>query len=124
MLVIATKFLFNACPSALNASGNGRKDIMGAIDDSLRRLQTDYVDLYILPAWDRVTPVEEVLSTLNDLVRAGKVRHVGLSDVPAWCAARAQTLSEVKWQEPIACLQRGGSMRQWLLGSFQGIDCV
>jgi aryl-alcohol dehydrogenase-like predicted oxidoreductase len=104
-VVIATKFSFNAQAGNPNAGGNGRKNIYRALDGSLRRLQTEYVDLYILHAWDRVTPVEEVMSTLNDLVRAGKVRHIGLSDVPAWYAARAQTLAEAYRYEPLASLQ-------------------
>ena len=79
--VIATKFSFNAQPGNPNAGGNGRKNILRALEGSLRRLKTDYVDVYMLHAWDRVTPVEEVMSTLNDLVRAGKVRHIGFSDV-------------------------------------------
>jgi len=104
-VVIATKFSFNAQPGNPNAGGNGRKNIFRALEGSLRRLQTDYVDLYILHVWDRVTPVEEVMSTLNDLVRAGKVRHIGLSDAPAWYAARAQTLAEAYRYEPLALLQ-------------------
>src|SRR5579871_4374206 len=83
-VVLATKFSFNTQQGNPNAGGNGRKNILRAIESSLRRLRTDFIDLYILHAWDRVTPVEEVASTLNDLVRAGKVRHIGLSDVPAW----------------------------------------
>ncbi len=104
-VVIATKFSFNAQAGNPNAGGNGRKNIFRALEGSLRRLQTDYVDLYILHAWDRVTPVEEVMSTLNDLVRAGKIRHIGLSDAPAWYAARAQTLAEAYRYEPLALLQ-------------------
>jgi aryl-alcohol dehydrogenase-like predicted oxidoreductase len=104
-VVIATKFSFNAQAGNPNAGGNGRKNILRALEGSFRRLKTDYVDLYILHAWDRVTPVEEVMSTLNDLVRAGKVRHIGLSDVPAWYAARAQTLAEAYRYEPLASLQ-------------------
>ncbi len=104
-VVIATKFSFNAQAGNPNAGGNGRKNIFRALEGSLRRLKTDYVDLYILHAWDRVTPVEEVMSTLNDLVRAGKVRHIGLSDVPAWYAARAQTLAEAYRYERLALLQ-------------------
>ncbi|HEX7080565.1 MAG TPA: aldo/keto reductase [Gammaproteobacteria bacterium] len=104
-LVIATKFSFNAQPGNPNAGGNGRKNILRAIDGSLRRLRTDYVDLYILHAWDRVTRVEEVMRTLDDLVTAGKVRHIGLSDVPAWYASRAQALADVRGYEPIAALQ-------------------
>lgn len=79
-VVLATKFTFNADPGDPNAGGNGRKNIHRAIEDSLRRLNTDYIDLYWLHAWDTVTPVEEVVSTLNDLVRAGKIRHYGFSD--------------------------------------------
>src|SRR6266567_3624559 len=93
-VVIATKFSFNAQPGNPNAGGNGRKNIFRAIEGSLKRLRTDYVDIYILHAWDCVTPVEEVMSTLNDLVRSGKVRHFGFSDAPAWYASRAQTLAE------------------------------
>ena len=107
--VIATKFGFNSAPGAVpanpNAGGNGRKNILRAIEGSLRRLGTDFIDLYILHAWDRLTPVEEVMRTLDDLVRAGKVRHVGLSNVPAWYAARAQAIAEFRGLEPIAALQ-------------------
>ena len=103
--VIATKFAHSAEPGNPNAGGNGRKNILRALDASLKRLRTDYVDLYILHTWDRVTPVEEVLRTLDDLVRAGKVRHIGLSDVPAWYAARAQTMAELRSYEPVSALQ-------------------
>ena len=103
--VIATKFGYNAEPGNPNAGGNGRKNILRAVDGSLKRLQTDYIDLYILHTWDRLTPVEEVVRTLDDLVRAGKVRHVGLSDVPAWYAARAQTIAELRGHEPMSVLQ-------------------
>jgi aryl-alcohol dehydrogenase-like predicted oxidoreductase len=102
-LVLATKFTFNAQAGNPNAGGNGRKNIMRALDGSLRRLRTDYIDLYIMHAWDRVTPVEEVASTLNDLVRAGKIRCVGLSDVPAWYAARFTTIADLRgWERPAA----------------------
>ena len=100
-IVLATKFSFNAQPGNPNAGGNGRKNILRALDSSLRRLQTDYIDLYIMHAWDRTTPVEEVASTLNDLVRAGKVRHVGLSDTPAWYVARFTTIADLRdWERP------------------------
>jgi aryl-alcohol dehydrogenase-like predicted oxidoreductase len=104
-LVLATKFTFNAEAGNPNAGGNGRKNILRAIEGSLRRLRTDYVDLYWLHAWDTITPVEEVVSTLDDLVRAGKVRHIGLSDVPAWYAARFQTLAEAQSRERLVALQ-------------------
>lgn len=104
-VVLATKFTFNADPSNPNAGGNGRKNIHRALEGSLRRLKTDYIDLYWLHVWDMVTPVEEVLSTLNDLVRTGKIRHFGLSDVPAWYVARAQTLAEKEGKERLIALQ-------------------
>jgi aryl-alcohol dehydrogenase-like predicted oxidoreductase len=104
-LVLATKFTFNADPANPNAGGNGRKNIYRALEGSLRRLKTDYIDLYWMHVWDMVTPVEEVLSTMNDLVRAGKIRHFGFSDVPAWYVARAQTLAEKEGKEQLIALQ-------------------
>ncbi|MBZ9810648.1 MULTISPECIES: aldo/keto reductase [unclassified Mesorhizobium] len=103
--VIATKFTFNSESGNPNAGGNGRKNIMRAVDASLKRLGTDYIDLYLMHVWDRLTPAEEVLRTLDDLVRAGKVRHVGLSDVPAWYVGRAQAIAELRGYEPISALQ-------------------
>jgi aryl-alcohol dehydrogenase-like predicted oxidoreductase len=103
--VMVTKFAFNADPGNPNAGGNGRKHILRAVEGSLRRLGTDYIDVVILHAWDRITPAEEVMRTLDDLVRSGRVRHVGLSNVPAWYAARAQTLAEWRGWEPLAALQ-------------------
>jgi len=104
-LVVATKFTFNARPGDPNAGGNGRKNVLRALEGSLRRLGTDYVDLYWLHAWDGLTPAEEVMSTFDALVRSGKVRHVGLSDVPAWYLARAQTIAEWRGFERVAALQ-------------------
>ncbi|WP_266158813.1 aldo/keto reductase [Dyella silvatica] len=104
-VVVSTKFTYNAQPGNPNAGGNGRKNIMRAVEGSLRRLRTDYIDLYLLHTWDRITPVEEVMRTLDDLVRAGKIRYAGLSDVPAWYAARAQTWAEVHALTPLVNLQ-------------------
>lgn len=104
-LVLATKFTFNPEAGNPNAGGNGRKNIYRAIEDSLRRLKTDYIDLYWLHAWDTVTPVEEVVSTLNDLVRAGKIRHYGFSDTPAWYVARAKTIAEKEGKDGLIALQ-------------------
>src|SRR4051812_41552034 len=104
-VVLATKFTFNTSEGNPNAGGNGRKNVYRALEGSLRRLGTDYVDLYWLHAWDTVTPVEEVVATLTDLVRAGKIRHYGFSDVPAWYAARAQTLAAHLGKEPAIALQ-------------------
>lgn len=102
-LVIATKFSFNAQEGNPNAGGNGRKNIYRALEGSLRRLNMDFVDMYWMHVWDTITPVEEVVQTLTDLVRAGKVRYYGFSDVPAWYASRAYTLAEQQALErPIA----------------------
>jgi len=111
-VVLATKFTLNAEPGNPNAGGNGRKNIYRALEGSLRRLKTDYIDLYWLHAWDTVTPVEEVVSTLNDLVRAGKIRHYGFSDTPAWYVARAQTLAEKEGKERLVALQLEYSLVQ------------
>jgi aryl-alcohol dehydrogenase-like predicted oxidoreductase len=82
-LVVATKFSFNAEPGNPNAGGNGRKNIYRALEGSLRRLRTDYVDLYQAHHPDPTTPIEETLRAFEDLVRAGKVRYVGVSNFPA-----------------------------------------
>ena len=103
--VIATKFTFGTAQGDPNAGGNGRKNIYAALEASLRRLQTDYVDLYYLHSWDLITPVEEVVSTLTDLVHEGKIRYYGLSDTPAWYFTRAQTLAEKGGLERCATLQ-------------------
>jgi aryl-alcohol dehydrogenase-like predicted oxidoreductase len=104
-VVLASKFSFNAVSGDPNAGGNGRKNILRALEGSLQRLRTDYLDLYWLHAWDALTPVEEVMATLDTLVKAGKVRYLGLSDVPAWYLARAQTLAQLRGLERLAGLQ-------------------
>ena len=104
-VVITTKFSFNADPTNPNAGGNGRKNILRAVEGSLRRLNTDFIDLYLLHTWDMMTPVEEVMRTFDDLVRSGKVRHIGLSNTPAWYASRAQTLAQLRGWEPLSALQ-------------------
>ena len=104
-LVLATKFTFNPQPGDPNAGGNGRKSIYRSLEDSLRRLNTDYIDLYWMHAWDTVTPVEEVVSTFSDLIRAGKIRYYGFSDTPAWYVARAKTLAERNNENGLVALQ-------------------
>ena len=104
-LVLSTKFGGNLVPDDPNAGGNGRKAILQALDGSLRRLGTDYVDLYWLHNWDPHTPLEETMSTLDDLVRAGKVRYIGLSNVPAWAVARACTVAELRGRAAPIALQ-------------------
>ncbi|MFS8047411.1 aldo/keto reductase [Rhizobium sp. BR 314] len=103
--VIATKFTMNLSARTPNAAGNGRKNILRAVEGSLKRLNTDYIDLYLLHCWDRLTPPEEVMRTFDDLVQSGKVLHVGLSDVPAWYASRAQAVAEYRGYEPLSALQ-------------------
>ncbi|MEH1168684.1 aldo/keto reductase [Micromonospora sp. CPCC 205539] len=104
-LVLTSKATNTVDPTDPNASGNGRKHIMRALDASLGRLGTDYIDLYLLHTWDRITPIEEVVHTLDDLVRAGKIRYAGLSDVPAWYAARAQSYAEAHGLVPMINVQ-------------------
>jgi aryl-alcohol dehydrogenase-like predicted oxidoreductase len=104
-MVLTTKATNNVDPGDPNAGGNGRKHLIRAVEASLRRLGTDYLDLFLLHTWDRITPVEEVLHTLDDLTRAGKIRYAGLSDVPAWYAARAQTLADAHAMTPMVNLQ-------------------
>lgn len=113
-LVLATKFSFNAEPGNPHAGGNGRKNLHRALEGSLRRLKTDYVDLFWMHVWDQVTPVEEVLQSLGDLVRAGKIRYFAFSDVPAWYAASAAMLARtanipgpIALQMPYSLIERG-----------------
>ncbi|KQM81115.1 aldo/keto reductase [Sphingomonas sp. Leaf23] len=112
-IVLSTKFAFNGSASPLaaaqagrgnpNAGGAGAKNIHRALDASLRRLGTEYIDLYWMHIWDGVTPVEEIVQTLGNLVRAGKIRYYGLSDMPAWVAAKAATIAaERRVPGPIA----------------------
>ena len=104
-VVLATKYT-NAAPGKdPNAAGNQRKNMMQAVEASLKRLQTDYIDLYWVHIWDRLTPVEEVMRGLDDLVRAGKVLYVGISDVPAWWIAQANTLAQLRGWSPFIGLQ-------------------
>lgn len=103
--IIATKFTFNRQPGNPNSGGNGRKNILRAVDVSLKRLGTDYIDLYWTHVWDKVTPVEEVLATFHDLIQQGKIRYAGFSNVPAWYATRAQTLAEKEGKHRLVALQ-------------------
>jgi aryl-alcohol dehydrogenase-like predicted oxidoreductase len=104
--VIATKFTFNAFkPNDPNGGGNHRKHMMEALNASLKRLHMDYVDLYWMHVWDELTPIEEVMRALDDMVRAGKVLYLGISDAPAWWIARANTLAEWRDWTPFVGLQ-------------------
>ncbi len=111
-LVLASKFVATLYPNDPNAGGAGRKAIVGALEHSLRRLRTDYIDLYWMHAWDRYTPIEETMQTLDDLVRSGKVRYIGFSDTPAWKVAQAQTLAQLRGWTPLVALQIEYSLLQ------------
>jgi aryl-alcohol dehydrogenase-like predicted oxidoreductase len=104
-VVIGTKFFGNLYENDPNGGGPGRKAIVQQLENSLRRLQTDYVDLYWLHNFDPTTPVEETLRALDDLVSDGKVRYVGFSDVPAWATAEAATIARMRGWAPIIALQ-------------------
>jgi aryl-alcohol dehydrogenase-like predicted oxidoreductase len=104
-VVLATKYT-NAFPGTdPNAAGNQRKNMMQAVEASLKRLKTDYIDLYWVHIWDQITPVEEVMRGLDDLVRAGKVLYTGISDAPAWWIAQANTLANLRGWSPFVGLQ-------------------
>ncbi len=95
-LVIATKFSGNLYPGDPNGGGSGRKSVISACEHSLRRLQTDYIDLYWLHNWDIHTPIEETMAALHDLVSSGKVRYIGVSDTPAWKIAQANVMAQFR----------------------------
>ncbi|MFN8597766.1 MAG: aldo/keto reductase [Anaerolineae bacterium] len=102
--VIATKVRFRTGPGT-NDIGLSRKHILAGIDHSLRRLGTDYVDLYQIHQWDAATPLEETLEALNSLVKIGKVRYLGASNVAGYQLQKAIDLSRARGWEPFACLQ-------------------
>jgi aryl-alcohol dehydrogenase-like predicted oxidoreductase len=103
--VVGTKYSLNLRDGDLNAGGNHRKSLVTALEASLRRLRTDYVDILWLHAWDYLTPPEEVMRALDDQVRLGKVLYLGISDTPAWVAAHLQTLATERGMAPFAGLQ-------------------
>src|SRR4051812_24053549 len=104
-LVLATKFFGNLYENDPNGGGPSRKAILQQLENSLRRLQTDYVDLYWLHNSPPATPVEETLRALDDLVSAGKIRYVGFSDIPAWATAEAATIARLRGWTPVIALQ-------------------
>ncbi|WP_049569540.1 aldo/keto reductase [Streptomyces sp. SBT349] len=104
-VVIGTKFFGNLYANDPNGGGPSRKAIVQQLENSLRRLRTDYVDIYWLHNFDPATPVEETLRALDDLVGDGKVRYVGFSDMPAWATAEAATVARFRGWAPIIALQ-------------------
>ena len=104
-VVIGTKFFGNMYSGDPNGGGAGRKAMMAACENSLRRLQTDYIDLYWMHCWDRFTPIEETMRALDDMVAAGKVRYIGFSDTPAWKVTQAQVTAKFRGWAPLIALQ-------------------
>lgn len=103
--VISTKYSLTTQPGNPNASGNHRRNMVRAVEDSLRRLQTDYIDLYYLHMWDFRTPGDEILRAFDDLVRAGKILYIGISDTPAWQVSRMQMMAELRGWSQFCALQ-------------------
>ncbi|GAA2997661.1 aldo/keto reductase [Streptosporangium longisporum] len=104
-VVAATKYTVATRPGDPNSGGNHRKSMVASVESSLRRLNTDYIDLLYLHAWDFTTPVEEVLRAMDDLVRAGKVLYLGISDTPAWQVSRMQAIADLRGWSPLVALQ-------------------
>ncbi|MCB2076658.1 MAG: aldo/keto reductase [Novosphingobium sp.] len=104
-VVISTKYSLTTQPGNPNASGNHRKNMVKSVEDSLRRMGTDYIDLLYLHMWDFRTPVDEILRAFDDLVRAGKILYTGLSDTPAWQASRMQAIAELRGWTQFCALQ-------------------
>ena len=101
--VVATKYTFHTRRDDPNFSGNHRKNMMRSLDDSLKRLKADFIDLYWLHAWDYTTPEEEILRALDDMVRAGKILYIGISDTPAWIVSRMNAIAELRgWSQFVA----------------------
>ena len=103
--VIATKYTAFLRAGDPNSGGNHRKSLIQALDTSLQRLKTDYIDLYWVHVWDPLTPVEELMRALDDQVRAGKLLYLGISDAPAWVVARANTLATARGWTPFSAIQ-------------------
>jgi aryl-alcohol dehydrogenase-like predicted oxidoreductase len=95
-VVMATKYSLRTGWGGVNDGGNQRKNMMESVEGSLKRLKTDYLDLFYLHAWDYHTPVEEVLRGMDDLVRQGKILYAGISDTPAWVVAQANTIADLR----------------------------
>src|ERR1700710_680457 len=101
--VLATKYTLKDNITNPNASGNSRKNMMRSVEDSLKRLKTDFIDVLYLHIWDDITPIDEVLRGLDDLIKQGKVTYAAISDTPAWVIAKGNTLAELMgWSQFIA----------------------
>ena len=103
--VIATKYTSNTRAGDPNAGGNHRKNMVQSLEASLKRLNTDYIDLYWVHAWDQTTPIEEMMRALDDMVKSGKILYIGISDAPAWIVSQANTLANLKGWTEFASIQ-------------------
>jgi aryl-alcohol dehydrogenase-like predicted oxidoreductase len=103
--VVGTKYSLSSRADDPNAAGNSRKNLIRSLETSLRRLRTDHVDVLWVHAWDDLTPVDEVLRALDDQVRAGKVRYIGISDVPCWVGAYGQAMAAARGWSPLVGLE-------------------
>lgn len=110
--VVATKYSLQDRKGDPNFSGNHRKNMMRSIETSLKRLATDHIDLFYLHAWDGLTPIEEILRGIDDLVRAGKVLYAGISDTPAWVVSQANTIADLRGWTRFNALQIEHSLLQ------------
>ena len=104
-VVLATKYTNGPANHNPNGAGNHRKNMVQSVEGSLKRLKTDYIDLLWLHTWDFMTPVEEVMRAFDDLVRAGKVLYIGISDAPAWIVSQCNMLAELRGWTPFIGLQ-------------------
>ena len=94
--VVATKYTLTTNPNDPNASGNHRKNLVQSVEASLKRLNTHYIDLLWVHIWDPMTPIEEVMRSLDDLIRSGKILYIGISDVPAWVVSNANAIADLR----------------------------
>ncbi|HRH48812.1 MAG TPA: aldo/keto reductase [Panacibacter sp.] len=110
--VLATKYSLLDNKTNPNASGNNRKNMMRSVEASLQRLQTDFIDVFYLHIWDDLTPIDEVLRGLDDLVRQGKINYIAISDTPAWVVSKGNTIAEIMGWSQFAALQVEYSLLQ------------
>ena len=111
-MVVATKYTLAMDHTDPNAAGNQRKNLVRSVEDSLRRMKTDYIDLLWVHAWDEHTPYEETMRGLDDLVRAGKVLYLGVSDTPAWVVSASNVAAELRGWSPFVAMQIEYSLLQ------------
>src|SRR6267378_907493 len=104
-IVLSTKYTINTRLGDPNSGGNHRKNMVRSVETSLQRMKTDYIDLLYLHMWDGTTPIEEILRAMDDLVRAGKVLYVGISDTPAWQVSRMQAIADLRGWSPLVALE-------------------